>query len=179
MTSTTNAGNGSQSTVEQVTEKAQEVAQQAKGQTREQLRSQINERSTQAGDQLVSAAQAMRRTSDQLRQEGNDKAAEIVESVVSRGERLGGYLRAADGDKILHDLEGLGRKQPWLMVGGSAVVGFFASRFMKASSSGRYHGQPGQGYPTSVGYLSPAAVPPPSTVPPVASGSTGRSPGEV
>jgi ElaB/YqjD/DUF883 family membrane-anchored ribosome-binding protein len=164
-----------------VKEQTQEVTRQAKRQTRDQLRSQINERSTQAGDQLLSAAEALRRTSEQLRQEGNDKAAEIVESVISRGERAGGYLRAADGDRILHDVERFGRRQPWLMVGGSAVVGFFAARFMKASSSSRYHGQSSQGYPSgprqgsSVGYLSPAAVtPPPRTAPPVATGNPER-----
>lgn len=126
----------------------QDVAQQARGKTADQLRTQINDRSSQAGDQLVSAAQAMRRTSDQLRVEGNDRMADLVESVVGRSERLGGYLRAADGDKILRDVESFGRRQPWLMVGGSAVVGFLASRFMKASSSGRYHGQSdSNGYP--------------------------------
>ena len=149
MTSTTSESS-SHAGVEQVKDQVQDVAQQAKGQTREQLRSQIDERSTQAGDQLVSMAQALRRTSGQLREEGNGKAADIVESLVSRSERLGGYLRVADGDKILHDVERFGRRQPWLMVGGSAVVGFLASRFMKASSSGRYHRSDPQssGYPS-------------------------------
>jgi ElaB/YqjD/DUF883 family membrane-anchored ribosome-binding protein len=186
MTSTTSASSGSQSSVEQVKEQVQDVAQQAKGKTREQLRTQVSDRSTQAGDQLISAAQAMRRTSDQLREEGNEKMAEIVETLVRRGERVGGYLRAADGDKILRDVENFGRKQPWLMVGGSAVVGFLTSRFMKASSSSRYHGDqsehaayyPGHvgrgessvGGGSTVGYSSSGgATPPPSTVPPLAS----------
>jgi len=166
MTSTTR-GTNPQSGVEQVKEQVQDVAQQAKGQTRERLSSQIDERSTQAGDQLVSAAQALRRAAQQLRDEDNGRMADIVDSLVSRSERLGGYLRVADGDKILHDVESFGRRQPWLMAGGSAVLGFLASRFMKASSSGRYHrqGQQASGYPSrhlpddaSAGYVSPPGI---------------------
>lgn len=183
MTSTT-SGSSSQSGVQQVKEQVQDVAQQAKGQTREQLRTQIDERSTQAGDQLVSSAQALRRASDQLRQEGNDRMADAIEAVISRAERLGGYMRTADGNKILHDVEDFGRRQPWLMVGGSAVLGFLASRFMKASSSGRYQSRYPQrsGYPSqhmqgdggSAGYMTPPAIAPSAPVP---VGSEGRRQG--
>ena len=60
--------------------------------------------------------------------------------MADRGERLGAYLRRADGDQILRDVEDFARKQPWLMVGGSAVAGFLASRFMKATSRERFQG---------------------------------------
>jgi len=171
MTSTTSGTAGLQSSTEQVKEQVQDVAQQAKGKTREQLRSQIDDRSTQAGEQVTSAANAMRRTSDQLRQEGNERMAEIVDALVARGERIGGYLRDADGDKILHDVESFGRRQPWLMVGGSAVVGFLASRFMKASSSGRYHSRYAEaGYPSRL---------PPVAGAPYREGVGSRSPGGV
>jgi ElaB/YqjD/DUF883 family membrane-anchored ribosome-binding protein len=128
----------SQSTTEQVKEKVQDVPQQAKGQTRDQLRDQIDTRSTQAGEQLRSAAQAVRRASAQLREEGQETPAKVVDQLADRAERLGGYLTEADGSRILRDVERFARRQPWLFVGGSAIVGFFASRFMKASSSRRF-----------------------------------------
>jgi hypothetical protein len=84
--------------------------------------------------------------------------------VAERSERLGSYLTRADGDQILRDVEDLARKQPWLFVGGSAVVGFLASRFMKASSSNRYQGAAAAGRipqnqsQLSTGYVSPAAT---------------------
>ena len=131
------------SATEQVKERVQDVAEQAKGQTREQLRTQINARSTQAGEQVSSTAEAMRRTSEQLRSEGKDRAAKVIDGVADRGERLGSYLTRADGDQILRDVEDFARKQPWLFVGGSAVAGFLASRFMKASSSSRYQSRAG------------------------------------
>jgi ElaB/YqjD/DUF883 family membrane-anchored ribosome-binding protein len=168
MTSTTDERARSQSPAEQVKERVQDVAEQAKGQSREQLRSQINQRSTQAGEQVGSAADAMRRTSEHLRVEGKDGVAKVIDGVAQRSERLGNYLIQADGDQILRDVEDIARKQPWLFVGGSAVVGFLASRFMKASSSGRYQGAVSAGSHTyeqregnvSAGYVSPAAPAP-------------------
>jgi ElaB/YqjD/DUF883 family membrane-anchored ribosome-binding protein len=123
---------------EQVKERVQDAAQQAKGQTRDQLRSQVNTCSTQAGEQVSSTAEAMRRTSEQLRSEGKDSAARVIDEVADRSERLGGYPTQADADRILGDVEDFARRQPWVFVGGSAVLGFLASRFMKASSRSRY-----------------------------------------
>jgi len=138
----------SQSAPEQAKDKAREVAQEAKGQTREQLRSQLAQRSTQLGEQTASASTAMRRASSQLREEGNDRVAGLVDAVADRGQRLGEYLRDAEGEQLLRDVEDFARKRPWLMVGGSALAGFLGSRFMKASSHGRYQ--------QSGGYLRPS-----------------------
>jgi ElaB/YqjD/DUF883 family membrane-anchored ribosome-binding protein len=138
MSNVTSAREETQSPVAQVKEQVQDAAAQAKGQTLEQVRGQIDSRSTQVGEQLSSTAQAVRRAGVQLREEGKEGPAKIVEGLAERGERLGSYLSRADGNQLLGDVEGLGRKQPWLFVGGSAVVGFLAARFLKASSRSRY-----------------------------------------
>src|SRR5258708_23385670 len=105
----------------------------------------------------------MRKASEHLRVDGKDSVAKVVDGVAERSERLGSYLSRADGDQILRDVEDLARKQPWLFVGGSAVVGCLASRFMKASSSNRYQGAASGGDPQSqsqltAGYVSPAST---------------------
>jgi ElaB/YqjD/DUF883 family membrane-anchored ribosome-binding protein len=128
---------------EQVKERVQDAAQQAKGETGEQLRRQVNTRSTQAGEQASSIAEAMRRTTEQLRSEGKESAAKVIDGVADRSQRLGGYLIQADDDRILRDVEDFARRQPWVFVGGSAVLGFLAARFMKASSSSRYQRRAG------------------------------------
>jgi ElaB/YqjD/DUF883 family membrane-anchored ribosome-binding protein len=153
MTNVTAERNQQQSATEQVKERVQDVAEQTKSQTRDQLRTQINQRSTQAGEQVSSTAAAMRKTSEQLRVEGQDSVAKVVDGVAERSERLGSYLSRADGGQILRDVEDLARKQPWLFAGGSAVVGFLASRFMKASSSNRYQGAVSGRYPQNQGQL--------------------------
>jgi ElaB/YqjD/DUF883 family membrane-anchored ribosome-binding protein len=144
MASTTDAS--SQSTTEQVKERVEDVAQQAKGRTGDQLREQIDTRSSQAGEQVRSTAQAVRQTSSKLREDGQEMPAKALDQLASHGERLGDYLAESDGGRILRDVENVARSRPWLFVGGSAVVGFLASRFMKASSGRRYRESDGASF---------------------------------
>ena len=117
----------------------QEKAEDLKGTAGERARQELQLRSTQAGSQLHSTAAAMRRTTEQLRQEGNEEGAKAMEFVAARAERLGGYLTGVHADKMLRDVEALARRQPWLAAVGGAAAGFFASRFLKASSRARYN----------------------------------------
>ena len=125
-------------TASQVAGQAQEKVQQARGQASEQVRQQVDQRSTQAGEQLSSVATAFRRTGEGLRGEGQDAPARMTDAVAERVERLGGYLRDSDADRILGDVEDFARRQPWLVAAGGFLLGLVGSRFVKASSSRRY-----------------------------------------
>jgi hypothetical protein len=136
----TYTGGGAQSASssgEQAKEKVQETAQQAAGQARGQLRRQVDERSTKAGEQVSSTADDVRSVAQQLREQGKDQPAKLAEQAAERAERLGSYLKQADGEAILRDVEDFGRKQPWAVMVGGLAAGFLASRFLKASSSRR------------------------------------------
>jgi hypothetical protein len=61
-----------------------------------------------------------------------------VDQAADRAERLGGYLQNSDGDQILRDVEDFGRRNPWAVAAGGLLLGFAASRLLKASSSQRY-----------------------------------------
>ncbi len=132
-------GGGAQgaSSTEQAKEKVQDTAQQAAGQARGQIRRQVDERSTQAGEQVSSTAGDVRSVAQQLREQGKEQPAKIAEQAADRAERLGNYLKQADGEAILRDVEDFGRKQPWAVMVGGLAAGFLASRFLKASSSRR------------------------------------------
>jgi hypothetical protein len=125
----------SESATEQVKARVQDATTQARRGTREQLRAQITSRSTQLGEQLTGTVAPMRRAADQLRSEQRDTPAKLIEGVTDRTEGIGRYLMEADGDRILRDVDGFARRQPWVTVTGSIVAGFVASRFVKASSS--------------------------------------------
>jgi hypothetical protein len=127
----------SEPATEQVKGLVQHVTAETKGSTRQQLREQIGARSTQMGQQLTGTVTPLRRAADQLRSEQREAPAKLIERVTEQAERLGQYLTEADGDRILRDVEGFSRRQPWVMLTGSVVAGFFASRFVKASSSSR------------------------------------------
>lgn len=133
-----------QSAAEQAKQKVQETAQQAQNQAGQKaqqlkteagqrLRTEIDNRSTAAGEQVSSTAQALRRVGEQLRNEQQDRPAQLAEQAAQRAERVGRYLTEADSNRILRDLEQLARRRPWLVAFTGAAVGFLASRFVKAS----------------------------------------------
>jgi gas vesicle protein len=122
----------------EVTGQAQEKAQEAAGQAKSRARDEIDRRSTEAGEQVSSTAGDLRSVSEQLREQGKDTPAKLADQAADRVEQVGGYLKDADSDRILNDVEDLARRQPWVVVAGGIVLGFAAARFLKASSSQRY-----------------------------------------
>ena len=130
----TDTANAPNSTTDQAKEKAQEGAQQVK----RSVRDQVDQRSTQVGERVGSTAGDIRTVGEELRKQGKDQPAKLAEQAAQRAESLGDYLRRSDGDTILRDVEDFGRRQPWGVIAGGLVLGFAASRFLKASSSRRY-----------------------------------------
>ena len=120
---------------------AQDKAQQAAGQARDRVRDEVDTRSTQAGQQAQTVANDVRSVGEHLRAEGKDKPAELADKAAARVADLGDYLKRSDGDAILRDVERFGRDKPWAVMAGGVVLGIAASRFLKASSSRRYHEQ--------------------------------------
>ena len=115
-------------------DKAREAADQARG----RVSQEVDRRSTQAGEQVSSNASDARSVADELRKQGKDAPARYVEQAADRAERLGGYLQQSDGDRILRDVEDFARRNPWAVAAGGLLVGFAASRMLKASSGDRY-----------------------------------------
>jgi hypothetical protein len=166
---------------DQAREKAQEVGSQAKekaqeagAQARSRVRDEVDRRSTEAGHQAGSTAQALRDASGRLREDGNEPIARGLEQVADRVDRAGGWLRDSDGDSILRDVEDFGRRNTLAVVAGSMAIGFAASRLLKASSRRRYESGSSElrRAQTANGAAAPQATgpgfsPPPSTpVPP-------------
>ena len=122
----------------EVADQAQDKAREAAGQARGRVRQEVDRRSTQAGEQVASNAGDARSVAEELRRQGKDKPARYVEQAADRAERLGGYLQESDGDRILRDVEDFARRNPWAVAAGGLLVGFAASRMLKASSGERY-----------------------------------------
>jgi ElaB/YqjD/DUF883 family membrane-anchored ribosome-binding protein len=122
----------------EVAGQAQDKAREAAGQARGRASQEVDRRSTQAGEQVSSNASDARSVADELRKQGKDTPARYVEQAADRAERLGGYLQESDGDRILRDVEDFARRNPWAVAAGGLVLGFAASRMLKASSGERY-----------------------------------------
>ena len=119
---------------EQIGVKAGELGEEAAF----QLREQVDQRSTQAGEQVSAVGQALSTSARQLEREGKTSSADLIDKMAGRAETLGSYLRSADADRILGDVEGFARRRPWATAAAAAIAGFAASRFVKASSDRRY-----------------------------------------
>jgi hypothetical protein len=119
-------------------EKASQAQEQVASTAQDRVREQVDQRSTQAGEQVSATAHAFRSTSDRLREEGQDAPAKVAEQIAGRAERVGDYLKESDGERILHDVEDFGRRQPMAVVGLGLLAGLAASRLLRASSRRRY-----------------------------------------
>jgi hypothetical protein len=126
---------------DQVRDKAQvakDTARGAIGQARGRLGDQVDQRSTQAGERIAGTAGEVRSVAEELRRQGKDGPAALAEQVAGQVDRVGDYLKGASGDRLLRDVEDFARRQPLLVAAGGLVLGFAASRFLKASSGRRY-----------------------------------------
>jgi len=143
MTDTLQSGSGGD-----LKDTAQQKAQEAVGQAKEKakgvaapaaqnVKTQIDTRTTAVGEGVVGLADIARQAGDSMREKGQDGPAQYADRAAEYVERLGGYLRDADPDRMLRDVEGVARKAPGLVAGGGAVLGFLAARFLRASSQVR------------------------------------------
>jgi hypothetical protein len=123
--------------IEQVQEKVGAGVEQAKSGAGSFIQSQVDERSTQLGEQLHGAVQALRQAWQTMEQEGTP-GTQLVDRAATQVERTARYLSQSDGRRLLNDFEGLGRRNPWAMIGGGIVLGLLGARFLKASSSRRF-----------------------------------------
>ena len=123
--------------IEQAQEKVGVGVEQAKSSAGSLIRSQVDERSSQLGEQLHGAVQALRQAEQTMEQEGTP-GSQLVERAATEVERTARYLLESDGRRVLNELEGLGRRNPWAVIGGGVVLGFLGARFLKASSSRRF-----------------------------------------
>jgi hypothetical protein len=136
---------GDGSTAQQVKDQVKDVAwatedraRDTAGQAKRGFRDQVDRRSTEAGQRIGMQAGDVRSMAEELRRQGKDGPARVAEQLADRAERFAGYLERSDGDRILRDVEGYARRNPWAVAAGALAAGFAASRFLKASSGQRY-----------------------------------------
>ena len=159
MSSTSTPSMEDQGVVEQASAKVQDVASTAQDKASEltsegksRLAEQLDQRTTDAGSQARSVAQALRSSTERLQEDGNTQAASVAGRAADQIERVGSYLEQHSGDDLLRDVENFARRRPWMIAGAGLLVGITASRFLKASSEKRY-----SAYSGSAGYRSPGA----------------------
>jgi ElaB/YqjD/DUF883 family membrane-anchored ribosome-binding protein len=137
--------------VDHATSAAQEKAADLREKGTARVRDQFDQRSTQAGSEMRSLADALRRSGQELSGEGNSNTSQLTTQAADRIERAGSYLEQKRGDELMRDVETFARRRPWMLAGIGLLAGVVAARFVKASSEQRYgdHRQTG-GWPTGL-----------------------------
>ncbi len=167
-TSTEAAKDQAQAKAGEVKDQAQEKVRDLAGEARGRLVEQVDQRSTQAGTQVGTVAGDVRSVAEELRKQGKDGPARLADQAAERADKLGCYLEESEAERILHDIEEFGRRQPWAVVAGGLAAGFLSSRFLKASSQTRYRSayggersggsQPGHASPVTGAPYDPRAL---------------------
>lgn len=86
-----------------------------------------------AAEQIDSVADALRSAAGTLREEDNALVAGYAESAADQIQRLTGYLHEREPGTMLRDLESFARRRPEVFIGGVALAGLIAGRFLKSS----------------------------------------------
>ena len=147
----TRTGGVAQSAAERATEQtreagrqAGEAARQATDRARTKARQEFDNRTIQVGERLSATAQDVRTLGEELRKQGKEGAAGLADQVAQGAERVAEYMKSADPDRMLGDAEDFARQRPWAVVAGGLVLGFAASRFIKASGGERSRSSRGE-----------------------------------
>jgi hypothetical protein len=122
-----------------------EVAQHATERAGGAVAKQVDQRSTLAGEQLVTIGDSTRRVAEQLRGEGQDGPARLIERTAEQADRLGSYLSEGDSQRFVRDVEDFGRRRPWALAAVGLAIGLAGSRFLKASAERRAGAPQGAG----------------------------------
>lgn len=130
-------GEQASETLDEAASKAQEKAVALKEQGSDRVRQQFDQRSTRAGEQVRSVAEALRRANEQLAQDGGSTT-QLTGQVADRIDRLGAYLERTSSDEVIRDVESFARRRPWILAGVGTLAGLAAARFVKASSEQRW-----------------------------------------
>lgn len=120
-----------------MTERTHEAAERAKSaaiERVEKVRDQAHEGFERIAERIERFGSAIRTGTESLRSE-DQLAARYADAATEKVQRLATYVRWADMQTIVRDVESVARRQPMLFFGGAFAVGLVAGRFLKSSAS--------------------------------------------
>lgn len=119
---------------EELREKASDLAETAKQQARQQYDSRIGS----AIREIDCLASALRRAGDEVSSNGSSVTARVANGVADKLETFSGSLSGKSLDEVVEDVESFARRNTAAFLGGAALIGFAAARFLKSSSRGDF-----------------------------------------
>lgn len=130
-----------------VVEQTQQKASEAMVQARDKTKTWVDQQMESTAGTLGSVAHAVRQTGNNLRAQGQpplNTYADFVGGTADAVDRAAQYLREANVDQVVSEVETFARRQPVAFLSIAAALGFFAVRFLR--SSGRVENENPAGY---------------------------------
>ncbi|MCL3880741.1 hypothetical protein [Marivita sp. GX14005] len=121
------------STADEVKRKASELAQDAKDAATEAARQEAEDPREGAIDQAETAAEAARAAESEF-DRGSLQAAALGQ-IGQQIENVAASLRDKPAEEMFDDVAIFARRNPMLFLGGAALLGFAAARFMKSGNA--------------------------------------------
>ncbi|MGJ8624651.1 MAG: hypothetical protein ACSHW1_18060 [Yoonia sp.] len=118
------------SITQDVTTKAQELASDAKSAVQNEAANATNKLRTAATDKMDAAVNAADAAAAEF--DAGSIQARAAHQVADQVETLANRLRTTDLNTITHDVSQFARSNPALFIGGAALLGLAATRFLKA-----------------------------------------------
>lgn len=125
---------GARGQIRQVKNQVVDQAKHTLRDARDRATSSLSESRRQAAEQIGGVASAFHSAGDHLRNEQQERIANLADSLAGQVDQVANYLREADLDRLVRDVEGLARRQPALVYGAALALGILGARFLKSSS---------------------------------------------
>ncbi|MEZ0335799.1 MAG: hypothetical protein ACAI18_17540 [Gemmatimonadales bacterium] len=128
---------GARGQIRQVKDQVVDQAKNTFREARDKASSSLGDSRRQAADQIGGIASAFHSASAHLRDEEQERIAGLADSLAGQVDQVANYLRDANLDRMVRDVENLARRQPALVFGAAIAIGLIGARFLKSSDSSR------------------------------------------
>jgi hypothetical protein len=101
---------------------------------KEAITAELKQRKEKTASEIESVAVALHEKAQQIQDEHGPGSHRMVERAAEQIDRLANYLKDADPEDLLREVDRFARREPVLFLGGAFAAGLLLSRFIKATN---------------------------------------------
>lgn len=121
-------------------DEARSTAAEAYGAATDKATTKLEEKKSDLSTGLVTVADSFRKVGENIHTQGAAQgvagmAAKYTDTAAQKLERVADYFERKDLRQMTRDLESYARRNPAMFIGGAAILGFLAARFLKSGSN--------------------------------------------
>lgn len=122
---------------ESMKHQASQSLEQGREKLKQSARGYVADQKNRGAGSLRRFSHAVHETAQRLRDEGDNTLAEYTDAAANQVDKAAHYIEQREPSDLMHDAEGLIRRQAGLFIGGMFVAGVIAARMIRSSSRTR------------------------------------------